>query len=338
MPTNQFGTVKVKEHYRYLNLDNNNFTFVPTTEEDVLKLLQQIDPSKAVGLDNLGGRFLKDGASELCRPVTQLINLSISKSLFPDQCKIAKLKPLYKKGSALEPKNYRPISLLPLLSKLFEKVIHNQTQHYLDKNNVLYKYQSGFRPKHSTDTCLSLLTDKIMSGIDKGMLTGMILIDLQKAFDTIDHGIFFNKLSCLGFGESAISWYRSYLSKRTFLVNIENEFSSPGDLACRVPQGSILGPLIFLLYVNDMSSSVDCGLLLYADDSCLIFTDKNLKNIENKLNTNFNSLCDWFVENKLSIHFGEDKTKSIVFGSRKMLKNADGLDIRRGDIKNKTVL
>ena len=210
-----------------------------------------------------------------------------------------------------------------------------QTQDYLNENNILYKYQSGFRTKHSTDTCLSLLNDKILTGIDNGMFTGMVLIDLQKAFDTIDHEIFFSKMVHLGFSQATISWYKSYLTNRTFLVNVENDLSSPGDLTCGVPQGSILGPLIFLLYVNDMSNSVDCDLLLYADDSCLIFTGPDLKSIETNLNKNFNSLCDWFVENKLSIHFGEDKTKSIVFGSQKRLKNIDKLDIRRGDIKIK---
>ena len=106
----------MKEYYRHLNLENNNFRFSPTPEKSVLKLLQQIDPSKAVGLDNLGGRFLKDGASELSHPITQLINLSIATSAFPDQCKIAKLKPIYKKSSALDPKNYRPILLLTYLN------------------------------------------------------------------------------------------------------------------------------------------------------------------------------------------------------------------------------
>ena len=157
----------------------------------VLALLQKIDPSKAVGLDNLGGTFLKDGGTELSRPVAQLINVSIKSSVFPELCKIAKLNPLYKKGSDLVPKNYRPIRLLPLLSKLFEKNIHMQTQVYLNENNILYKYQSGFRTKHSSDTCLSLLNDKILIGTDNGMLTCMILIDLQKAFDTVYHEIFF---------------------------------------------------------------------------------------------------------------------------------------------------
>ena len=185
------------------------------------------------------------------------------------------------------------------------------------------------------DTFLSFLNDKILTGIDNGMLTGMILIDLQKAFDTIDHEIFLSKMVHLGFSQATISWYRSYLTNRTFLVNVEKNLSSPGDLTCGVPHESILGLQIFLLYVNDMSNSVDCDLLLYADDSCLIFTGPDLKTIEENLNTNFNSLCDWFVENKLSIHFGEDKTKSIVFGPQKKLKKLDQLDIRRGDTKIK---
>ena len=127
-----FGKNSVKEYYRHLNLENKNFSFTQTTVETVLALLQKIDQSKAVGLDNLGGRLLKDGAIELSLPVLQLTDLSIKSSVFPEQCKIAKLIPLYKKGSALVPKNYRPISLHLLLSKLFEKIIHMQTQDYLN--------------------------------------------------------------------------------------------------------------------------------------------------------------------------------------------------------------
>ena len=126
------------------------------------------------------------------------------------------------------------------------------------------------------------------------MLTCMILIDLQKAFDTIDHEIFFSKMVHLGFSQATISWYKSYLTNRTFLVNVEKNLSSPGDLTCGVPQGSIIGPLICLLYVNDMSNSVDCDLLLYADDSCLVFTGPNMKTIESNLllkkSTNFFNL------------------------------------------------
>ena len=135
-------------------------------------------------------------------------------------------------------------------------------------------------------------------------------------------------MNYLHFLDSVIKWFKSYLKNRTFSVQVEDSFSGFGDLNCGVPQGSILGPLLFLLYVNDMSQSVSCDLLLYADDSCLVFEGKDIDEIENRLNTDFNSLCDWFVDNKSSIHFGEDKTKSIVFGTNKKIKNLRERDIR----------
>ena len=163
----------------------------------------------------------------------------------------------------------------------------------------------------------------------------MILIDLQKAFDTIDHRILLNKLVYIGFSDSAILWFESYLSNRSFIVNVENNSSDPGDLKCGVPQGSILGPLLFLLYINDMPQAIECDLLLYADDSVLLFTHKNVDVINDQLNRDFNSLCEWFVDNKLSIHFGEDKTKSILFTSKNKIKKVGNLSIHRGDIQIK---
>jgi len=196
LPANEFNKDKVNEYYQHLNIQDKNVILKPATYDCALNLLKKINPNKSVGIDNLGGRFLKDGAKVFAKSLTQLFNLSIKKSVFPDKYKIAKLKPLYKKGSKIEPKNYRPISLLPLVSKCFEKIVHYQKQDYLDTHKILYKYQSGFRTKHSTDTCLTLLNNEILNGIDKGCLTGMIFIDLQKAFDTIDHDIFLQKLEC----------------------------------------------------------------------------------------------------------------------------------------------
>ena len=332
---NRFGLDTVKNYYEKLNLEGKDFSFSNVTEDTVSKLLNNINPSKASGLDNLAGKFLKEGASVLKCPITQICNLSISHSVFPDKCKHAKLKPLFKKGITTDPKNYRPISLLPLISKIIEKIIHDKTLCYLDENKIIYSLQSGFRSHHSTNSCLSYLSTKVLCGFDKGLLTGMILIDLQKAFDTIDHEMLLNKMHYLGFSTSAINWFRSYLAKRTFLVNVDESYSNPGDLNCGVPQGSILGPLLFLLYVNDMPQAVSCDLLLYADDSCLVFQANDFDEIEFKLNQDFNNLCDWFVDNKLSIHFGEDKTKSIIFGNQQKLRNLRNLDIRHGDVKIK---
>ena len=300
----------------------------------ILKLLKQLNPAKSAGIDNLTGKFLKESAPVLASPITDLVNLSISLSLSPDDCKIAKLKPLYKKEAKTKPKNYRPISLLPLLSKIIERIIHNQTQEFLDKNNILYKYQSGFRKHHSTDTCLSYLTGKVKIGFEEGLLTGMVLIDLQKAFDTIDHSILLEKMSCLGFA-GTIAWYTSYLTNGSFIVNVGKEFSSPGKLSCGVPQGSILGPLLFLSYVNDMPQAVNSKLLLCTDDTCLISMGKNIQKIEEQLNSDFTSLCEWFIDNKLSVHFGEEKTKSILFGTKRQLKHQRDLNLKYGYIEIK---
>ena len=245
------------------------------------------------------------------------------------------MKPLFKRGSKTDPKNYRPISLLPLISKIIEKIIHDQTQNFLDKNNVIYRYQSGFRKFYSTDSCLSYLNNKIATGSESGLFTGMILIDLQKAFDTINHDILIQKMTFLGFSEETTNWFKSYLTNRKFIVHINNSFSEPGNLLCGVPQGSILGPLLFLLYINDMSQAVTCDLLLYADDTCLVFQHKDVIEIETVLNKNFSSLCDWFIDNKLSIHFGEEKTKSILFSSKHKVKKCKPLNIHYKNIKIK---
>ena len=334
-PPNKYGKTAVNNYYKKLNLKGKNFCFAPVAPATILKLLKQLNPAKSAGIDNLTGKFLKEGAPVLASPITDLVNLSISLSLFPDDCKIAKLKPLYKKEAKTKPKNYWPISLLPLLSKIIERIIHNQTQELLDKNNILYKYQSGFRKHHSTDTCLSYLTDKVKIGFEEGLLTGMVLIDLQKAFDTIDHSILLEKMSCLGFAGKTIAWFTSYLTNRSFIVNVGKESSSPSKLSCRVPQGSILGPLLFLLYVNDMPQAVNSELLLYADDTCLIYMGKNIKKIEEQLNSDFTSLCEWFIDNKLSVHFGEEKTKSILFGTKRQLKDQRDLNLKYGDIEIK---
>ena len=191
----------------------------------------------------------------------------------------------------MNPSNYRPISLLPLISKIFEKIVHDQMIDYLAQYNILYKYQSSFRTKHSTDLCLSYLNDKILKGFDNGLFTGMILIGLQKAFDTIDHNILLEKLKAIGFYDDTVNWFHSYLTDRAFLLSTENKYSSISKISCGVPQGSILGPLLLLIYVNDMTHAVSSDLLLYADDSCFVFQHKHVTKIETYLNNEFSYLC-----------------------------------------------
>ena len=299
------------------------------------KYLINLSPNKASGIGNLSGKFLKDGADVLPLPISQLCNLSISLSTFPQHCKIAKLKPQYKKGSRTEPKNFRPISLLPLLSKLIEKTIHDQVQNYCNENNFFFSFQSGFCRKHSTDTCVTYLHDKILKGFDEVLLTGMIAIDLQKAFDRIDHEILLSKMPILGFSNNIIEWFRSYLSSKTFHVSLNSYMSSSGKIICGVPQGSILGRLLFLLYINDMPQAVVTDLFLYADHTRLVFQHKNINKMNEQLNKDFHNICLWFTDNKLSIHFGEDKTKCILFASKQKMKRAGKLEISFNNIEIK---
>ena len=158
----------------------------------------------------------------LALPLGNIINLSIKLSTFPEECKIAKLKPIFKKCARTDPKNYCPISFLPQVSKVIKKSIHFQIEDFLNKKKLMY--QSGFRMNHSTDLCLAQLIDFVATGMDKQMHTGMILVDLQKAFDTLDHGVLLEKMKYFGFRAPVIKWFESYLSNRTFLVCIDNIF------------------------------------------------------------------------------------------------------------------
>ena len=276
----------------------------------VLNIFKALNPSKAVGVDNLSDKFLKDGADILARPISQICNLSIKLNSFPRICKIAKIKPLFKKGSKTDPENYRPILLLPILSKIIERIIHGQTQTFLSKNNILYRFQSGFWKNYSINTCLRHLTEKITTRFEKDLFTGMILTDLQKAFDTIDHQILIKKMKYLDFLKNVIARFKSYLSELSkFKTNISTSYCSPSNLIYDVPQGSILGPLLFLLCINNFIQAIVVTLWKW-------YLHKNVTEIEKQLLKDFSSLCDGFVDNKLSVHFGHDKTKSILFGTK----------------------
>ena len=288
LPTarNIFRENFITKYYSTMNIPSNSFKFKNA------KILINIEPNRAYGIDEFPGRFLRDEAELLTEPLCKIINLSLS-SKFPLICKTAKVKPLYKKGKNTEPENYRPVSLLPILSKITERVVYNQLIEHLEKHDILYEYQSGFRSKHSVNTCLAHLSNQILIGFESGKSTGIILIDLQKAFDTLDHDILLDKMKYFGFTSKTIDWFGSYLKKRNIVVSLEKTLSETGILNRGVPQGSLLGPMLFLLYVNDMKTALkNCDLRLYANDTCILYSHQNIKFIERNLNYDFNNSVD----------------------------------------------
>lgn len=328
----QYDLEHLKSFYKDRGVKENSFHISKVSENEVMTLLEHLDEKKATGLDELPSFFLKDAAPVISSTITYLINLSIHNRQFPDLLKKAKILPIFKKGSKLEPSNYRPISILPTLSKLFEKIIHNQLYDYLCSNNILFANQSGFRVNHSTLSSLINITENIKTGMDEGLMTGMLVLDLQKAFDTVDHSRLLMKLGALGCSAECIELFSSYLLNRFQRVCVNSNFSCDMMVECGVPQGSILGPLFFLVYINDMSSAIDnenVNLFLYADDSAITFSSNSVIDIQSNLSQALHNLSDWLCDNKLFLHLG--KTESILFGTQKRLSNNPALHINFGD-------
>ena len=313
-------------HYEKLGVTSDAFKLCPVSSDFILKELRSLNPNKSTGLDGVPARFLRDGAVLLKDQLTHIINVSIMTSTVPTEFKLARVRPLYKKNSRSEVGNYRPVSILCVTSKLLEKAVYSQLETYLRENNILYGYQSGFRSSFSTDTCLIHLNDYIRSQMSIGNYTGLVLIDLQKAFDTVDHVILCKKLKAMGI--ASVDWFSSYLSDRKQIVSVNEVDSNPLGVSCGVPQGSILGPLLFLCYVNDMASSVDCKLLLYADDSALLVSDKNPGHIAERLGNELDSCRQWLIDNKLSLHLG--KTECMLFGTKKRLNKVNSFSVSCG--------
>ena len=203
-PPDKYYINTIIKYYENMIL-GDYFHLASVFENSTLTIIKPTQVSKVACIGNLSGRFLKDGA----KPISDLCNLSITSEKFPDSCKVAKLKPLYKKVTLTHPCNYRP--LLPRISKVIEKVVRDQTSTFLNSKKLLYKYQSAFREKHSMDFCLSYLNNKTLKRFDKGIMTGMILFDLQMAFDTIDHSVLLQKFYAISFSNHTVNWFKFYL-------------------------------------------------------------------------------------------------------------------------------
>ena len=283
------------------------------------KVFGKLKTSKGCGNDGIASCFLKIALPVISESLCDIFNLSIATGCFPDSWKIARVAPIFKSGQPDDRSNYRPISVLPVLARVFEKLIHNQLYDYLDRNKHLFSNQSGFRALHSVVTCLLNNTDDGYVNMDDGRYTANIFIDLKKAFDTVDHDILPAKLRKYGVENLEHSWFTSYISNRKQFCKVNGICSKTKDIHCGVPQGSCLGPLLFLIYINDLPFALKKGkVTMYADDTSISYSSSSLVDIEQTLNSELNDLKLWMQGNKLSLNFL--KAQAMVVGSKPKIK------------------
>ncbi len=267
---------------------------------------------KAPGYDNLPIHIIKKSFELISEPLMLVINSSLEAGLFPDKLKVAKIIPIYKAGEVDTFTNYRPISILSSFSKIYERVMYNRLVEFTNKLEIYYCHQFGFRTNHSTNLALTHLINKIATAIDQKEITASVFLDLSKAFDTLNHDILFSKLERYGIRGVALNWVKSYFNNRTQFVQY-NKFSSARIATqCGVPQGSILGPLFFILYINDLpNASHLVKPLLFADDTSICYASSDPIVLATVLNEASLNISTWMKANKLSVNI--DKTNYIIF-------------------------
>jgi len=305
----------------------NSLFLAPTVPAEIEKLIDSLDTKKSTGPNSVPIFILKTFKKFFSFWLSKLVNICFVIGTFPYILKIAKVTPLHKKDSKLDYLNYRPISLLSVFSKIYEKLIYSRTYHFLCENKLINSKQFGFRSNHSTNHALLNITERIKALVDKGQYVCGIFIDLEKAFDTVNHKILCEKLKYYGLRGNVNKLFQSYLSNRKQFVSIKGFDSESKDLKCGVPQGSSLGPLLFLIYINDFKLCLEnCDSGHFADDTFIMYSNTKLKSIETIINTELKLVSKWLRLNKLSLN--TNKTELIFFHSRQHLLNYEGISIK----------
>ena len=310
-----------------INKEGKTFRFGAVTEQNIGDAIGKIKTAKSFGHDNVSSYFLKLALPFISGSLAHLFNIAIETSTFPDSWKIARVTPIYKVGEKCERSNYRPISVLPVIARLFEKLVFDQLYQYLDENGFLSPDQSGFRALHSTVTSLLKCTDDWYSGLDTGQMTGLIFIDLKKAFDTVDHEILCQKLYLYGVQDRELAWFKSYLSNRKQFARANGADSKIEEIDIGVPQESCLGPLLFLVYINNLSLVIkNSKTSVYADDTSIYCCSKDVPQLNREINEDLEQLDEWLMGNKLSLNVA--KTHSMLIATQQKHKSLAYSDIR----------
>ena len=302
-----------KNYKEYLgNRVVNSFLPSPVMENEIEDIISKMNKSKAAGPNSIPTNILKMNVKILAKPLALLINSSFVEGVFPDDIEIADVCPIFKKGDKDKCGNYRPISLLSNLSKLYERCMHTRLYDFLAKSDTFYEFQFGFRKQYSTNHALLSIVEEIKESLDKGNFACGVFIDLEKAFDTVNHRILLGKLEHYGLRGISNDWFRSYLSSRKQCIKLDGIKSDYRDITCGVPQGSILGPLLFLIYINDMYKSVKFSKIHhFADDTNLLCIENNEKILRKRMNEDLKLIFEWLCTNRLSLNVA--KTEFIIF-------------------------
>ena len=323
---------------------NTSFKLKPAHPDEVLSILKNLKNCKATGLDTIDVSTVKLVADIILPALTHIINLSLNSGTFPTEWKVAKVIPLLKRGDPLQPQNYRPVALLPIMSKVLEKIVFKQVMNYVEGNNILHPSHHGSRPYHNTCTALIEMHNSWIESVERGEMTGVVLLDLSAAFDLVDSGLLIRKLELMGFEKDTLIWFKSYLDGRQQCVYVDGQLSDLASLSVGVPQGSVLGALLYILFVNELpavsqeylstvttQSELDLGegsTCCYVDDTTFWKSSVDPQSLSDQLSRNYQLFANFFGDNRLVIN--AEKTHLLVLGSKRLDSMKEEVELRTG--------
>ena len=333
------STKSISEYLKLMGSNTKSIFLQPTDENEIRKIAFDLPSKASCGHDRVSNVLLKEIITHIAEPLCLIFNQSILTGEFPDDMKLAEVVPLYKSKEHYNESDYRPISLLTTISKILEKIVYKRVYKFLTESSQLYEHQYGFRSNHSCEHAISQMVGNLLKNLERKKNSVCVLLDLTKAFDTIEHSIMLKKLDLYGIRGTALSWFRSYLSDRRLRVKCRTTSTGIDTLSDKyivkygTPQGSCLGPLIFLIFVNDLHLHLtDSVCIQFADDTTLVFAHRNLKYLRFCVELELCTIRDWFHANKLTLNI--DKSSYLLFAVNKgthvnFKLSIDGFEIPR---------
>ena len=301
-------------HRKYLgNKPFHKFKMFPVNPFQVLDTVKKLKNKSSCGDDYLSNSLLKKAIPYLLAPLTSLINISIETGFVPDQIKVAKVIPLHKSGCTMEFNNYRPIAIISTIGKVLEKIVLSKLTNYLDEHSILHPHQFGFIAHHSTVHPLLLFTNKILHSVNNNLVNLTVYLDLKKAFDTVNFSILLDKLKFYGIDDLELLWFQNYLSRSQFCMAGSSSRSDLLKMILGIPQGTCLGPILFLIFINDLPNATAFFSLLFADDTTLQLEAETVEQLFSKATIELARAEHWFASNKLTLNV--DKTKFMIFSN-----------------------